>query len=293
MSEPSSSQATNKATSKNMKWTDAHDEVLLLIMLDMRKEGKFIPGGFTSEGWGLITKQMVTVHGPDFSKDKLKNRFKSYKKWYSAMKSMLNLSGFGWDEERKKVTAEEGVWDDYIAAHPGHSMYRTRHMPNYLLMCEIFGDSIADGREEFVTNDVPQSPPSVHADALGDNDMDVDDHGTPQNEEARDEHISSIRGRSAVTGGSSRQITRRQSTGDAMVAVVGRTADAVDAISRNTISTKNLQKEVWEALLPIDLEMRIKMKAFEQLGDEVKASQFLALDNDTRKIYVLGSLDLM
>ena len=78
-----------------------------------------------------------------------------------------------------------------------------------------------------------------------------------------------------------------------MVAVVGRMANAVDAISRNTISTKNLQKEVCEALLPIDLEIRIKMKAFEQLGDEVKASQFLALDNDTRKIYVLGSLDLL
>ena len=98
-----------------MKWTDAHDEVLLLIKLDMRKERKFIPGGFMSEGWGLITKQMQTIHGPEFSKDKLKNKFKSYKKRYSAMKCMLNLSGFGWDEERKKVTVEEGVWDDYIA----------------------------------------------------------------------------------------------------------------------------------------------------------------------------------
>eukprot|EP00268_Persea_americana_P009977 TRINITY_DN1400_c2_g1_i1.p2 TRINITY_DN1400_c2_g1~~TRINITY_DN1400_c2_g1_i1.p2 ORF type:complete len:124 (+),score=13.76 TRINITY_DN1400_c2_g1_i1:1748-2119(+) len=94
---------------------------------------------------------MLTIHGPEFSKDKMKNKFKSYKKWYSAMKSMLNLSGFGWDEKRKKVTAEEGVWDDYIAEHPGHSMYRTRHMPDYLLMCEIFGDSIVDGRKEFVT----------------------------------------------------------------------------------------------------------------------------------------------
>ena len=63
--------------------------------------------------------------------------------------------------------------------HPGHSMYRTRHMPDYLLMCEIFGDSIVDGQEEFVTNDVPPSPPSVHADALGDNDMGADDDGTP------------------------------------------------------------------------------------------------------------------
>ena len=31
------------------------------------------------------------------------------------MKAMLYLSGFGWDEERKKVTAEDGVWDNYIA----------------------------------------------------------------------------------------------------------------------------------------------------------------------------------
>ena len=54
------------------------------------------------EGWGLITKQMLTVHGPKSVKDKLKNMFKSYKKWYSATKSVLNLSGFGWDEERKK-----------------------------------------------------------------------------------------------------------------------------------------------------------------------------------------------
>ena len=30
------------------------------------------------------------------------------------MKAMLNLSEFGWDEERKKVTAEDGAWDDYI-----------------------------------------------------------------------------------------------------------------------------------------------------------------------------------
>lgn len=114
MSEPTSSQAADKATSKNMKWTDAHDDVLLRIMLEMRKEGKCIPGGFTSEGWGFITKEMQTKYGPKFSKDKLKNRFKSLKKWYSSMKSMLNLNGFEWDKERKKIIAEDKLWDDYI-----------------------------------------------------------------------------------------------------------------------------------------------------------------------------------
>ena len=115
MSQPSSSQAARGSTLRNIKWTNTNDVVLLHIMLEMRKEGKVIPGGFTSEGWALITKEMQTKFGPEFSKDKLKNRLKSYKTWYSAMKAMLNLGGFGWDEERKKVTVEAGVWDDYIA----------------------------------------------------------------------------------------------------------------------------------------------------------------------------------
>ncbi|RWR76297.1 L10-interacting MYB domain-containing protein [Cinnamomum micranthum f. kanehirae] len=71
---------------------------------------------------------MQTKFGPEFNKDKLKNKLKSCKKWYSAMKAMLNLSGFGWDEERKKDTAEAGVWDDYIARHsaaPGGSSRQT------------------------------------------------------------------------------------------------------------------------------------------------------------------------
>ena len=84
-------------------------------------------------------------------------------------------------------------------------MYRTRRMPDYLLMCEIFGDSIADGREEFVTNDVARSPQFVHSNALGDNDMDADDDAIPQNEKAGDEHISAVRGHSAAPGGSSHQ----------------------------------------------------------------------------------------
>ncbi|XXG43091.1 hypothetical protein AAC387_Pa01g3206 [Persea americana] len=256
MSEPTSSKGADKATSRNMKWTDAHDDVLLRIMLEMRKEGKCIPGGFTSEGWGFITKEMQTKYGPKFSKDKLKNRFKSLKKWYSSMKSMLNLNGFEWDKERKKIIAEDKLWDDYIAAHPRHNIYRSRRMPDYLIMCKIFGDSIVNGQEEMATNDIARSPPSIHNDALDDNGMNIDDDATPHNEEVGDEHISTVRGRSAAPRGSSRQIRRRQSTGDAMVTVVGRMADAIEAISRNIVSMEVLQKRVWEALLPIDLEMK-------------------------------------
>lgn len=47
---------------------------------------------------------MKEQFGNDFDKSKLKNRFKSYKKWYSGMKTLLNLSGF----------VETTVWDGYL-----------------------------------------------------------------------------------------------------------------------------------------------------------------------------------
>ena len=58
---------------------------------------------------------MTKIYGASFSKDKLKNRFKTLEKAYSVMKTLLNLSGFGWCKTRKMVTTEGPVWDDYLA----------------------------------------------------------------------------------------------------------------------------------------------------------------------------------
>lgn len=103
-----------RSTARYMKWTNRQDEMLIHFMREMCKQGKSIPGGFTAEGWNEITKEMKMLFGPDFHKDKLKNRCKTFKKWYREMKAMISLSGFSWDEEKKMVTAESGVWDDYI-----------------------------------------------------------------------------------------------------------------------------------------------------------------------------------
>lgn len=59
---------------------------------------------------------MKAHFGPKFKKDKLKNRRKTYRRWYNNVKQMLNLSGFGWNEETRMVTAETAVWEDYIRA---------------------------------------------------------------------------------------------------------------------------------------------------------------------------------
>ena len=91
------------------------DDTLIQLMVEQCKEGRGIKGGFTCEGWDLLTKEIKTAHGSFFSKDKLKNRFKTLKKTYGDLKAMLDLSGFGWDDTRKMVTAEPDVWKEYVA----------------------------------------------------------------------------------------------------------------------------------------------------------------------------------
>ena len=34
---------------------------------------------------------------------------------YKIVKALRELSGFGWDEVKKLVTASDSVWDDYLA----------------------------------------------------------------------------------------------------------------------------------------------------------------------------------
>ena len=38
------------------------------------------------------------------------------------VKKLRDLSGFGWDEERKVVTAADDVWDKYIAVRDQYCM---------------------------------------------------------------------------------------------------------------------------------------------------------------------------
>ncbi|RWR86423.1 putative nuclease HARBI1 [Cinnamomum micranthum f. kanehirae] len=132
------------------------------------------------------------------------------------MKTLLNLSGFGWDEDKKMVTAED-------RAHPDTAMYMLKCLPDYLHLAKIFGDSVADSRAGFASND-RQTPPQDNG---GEDEIDVN----ATQDEVGEDHVSSRKRRNAALGGSSRQMTKRHNVGEAMVENVGRMADALDRMS--------------------------------------------------------------
>ncbi|XXG79650.1 hypothetical protein AAC387_Pa09g0677 [Persea americana] len=114
---------------------------------------------------------MKTQYGDFFSKDKLKNRFKTLKKTYADLKAMLDLSGFGWDDARKMVIVEPQVWKEYVVAHPKAAHYKNKTFPDWASLAIIFGDSVADGRDGFASND-PEPIEMVAKEEMQPNDMD-------------------------------------------------------------------------------------------------------------------------
>ncbi|KAJ9541768.1 hypothetical protein OSB04_028274 [Centaurea solstitialis] len=64
---------------------------------------------------------------------------------HALMELHASGNGFGWDEERKCVVAEDSVWDEYVKSHKGAASFRGKPFPFYDKLCIIFGMDRATG----------------------------------------------------------------------------------------------------------------------------------------------------
>ncbi|KAF6137670.1 hypothetical protein GIB67_023604 [Kingdonia uniflora] len=78
-------------------------------------------------------------------KEVLKNRHKKLRNIYTILKTLLDQSGFGWDDEKHMVTVDSYVWDEYLKEHSEAKPMRTKTMLNYHDLDEICRKSTTTG----------------------------------------------------------------------------------------------------------------------------------------------------
>uniref|UniRef100_A0A2N9HVL4 Myb/SANT-like domain-containing protein n=1 Tax=Fagus sylvatica TaxID=28930 RepID=A0A2N9HVL4_FAGSY len=121
------------------------DRYFVKLMLDQLKKGNKICNAFKEQAW----KDMLTLFngkfGSKYGKSFLKHRYKKLLKYYTDMKSLLEVKGFSWDEMQQKVAADDYVWDNYIKAHPDAHSYRKKTLVNYGDLKLIFGNAVSNG----------------------------------------------------------------------------------------------------------------------------------------------------
>lgn len=107
--------ARNSSERLRTVWTPEMDRYFIELMVEQVEKGNRIDDTlFSKRAW----KHMILLFNAKFKfqyeKDVLKNRHKTLRNLYKAVKNLLEQRGFSWDETRRMVTADNTVWDEYI-----------------------------------------------------------------------------------------------------------------------------------------------------------------------------------
>ncbi|KAI7933221.1 hypothetical protein MJO29_016967 [Puccinia striiformis f. sp. tritici] len=99
------------------------------------------------EGWTALTKKMLAKHKFAPTATQIKNQKAFLRRTFMDLKFLRDQSGFGWDEDRSIVTADDTVWTELLEAHPRREFRKLKDKPFlvYDLAYSVFNGKAASG----------------------------------------------------------------------------------------------------------------------------------------------------
>ncbi|KAJ4834782.1 hypothetical protein Tsubulata_002188, partial [Turnera subulata] len=126
---------------------------------------------FTSAGHFTAVEELLVVSLPGSgikAKPHIESRMRTLKTHFSILYDMIagrGTSGFGWDNDRKCITAENSVWEEYLKSHLDAEPFRYKSFPFYEELSIIFGKDRATGKEALDKQEAPNNENVVDDDA--------------------------------------------------------------------------------------------------------------------------------
>ncbi|KAK7017748.1 hypothetical protein R3P38DRAFT_3320499 [Favolaschia claudopus] len=127
-----------------VRWTASDDKIVVDTLKQAKKDGLQADSGWRPVVWGKCAEA-------------LKDNFKD-------LHGLRDLSGFGWDDGLKMVTATDGVWADLLKRHPEHERWRSTPFPLYDSILELVEGVVATGVGAFHAGPSTAPPASSNVD---------------------------------------------------------------------------------------------------------------------------------
>ncbi|KAF8395743.1 hypothetical protein HHK36_019694 [Tetracentron sinense] len=286
---------TAKEKGKYVTWTDEMDRCLTETLVEQVKQGNKLEKSLKAAAYTAAVKALNENFALDLTKENVRNRLKTWKKLYGALKELLAQSGFEWDETRKMVVADDFVWNDYIKSHPDARPFRARSIENYNELCIIIGSDQENRSWSRIGAEVDVKLITENEHVENENELMLADDNISRDGIGDGMEASSQQTRSRPTSSShSKQPGKKKRDSDAMLetmsaiaANIGRIADAL-AESNRTAGLDELFEMV-QKIPGFDDDLIIE--ACEYLSfDEKKAKMFFKLDDRLRKKWLLKRL---
>ncbi|CAN6460551.1 unnamed protein product [Victoria cruziana] len=128
-------------------WTTARSQFLVEQLIEQLVYGNKNDSGFTKEAWKLVCASFNRKFNLNYTTTQLKSHFKILRKQYELVKLLRSQSGFGWDDVYKVVTADEDVWEQYIAVNSDAKNYRNKCFPLFDQCATLFDAGKKIGHE--------------------------------------------------------------------------------------------------------------------------------------------------
>ncbi|XP_028784771.1 uncharacterized protein LOC114740731 [Neltuma alba] len=138
-------------------WTPEEDELLIHCMMVLHAKGELMCENGLRSGVLNTLKDMLYDLIPGCSlkaHPHIQSRIKKLKTDYGVVSDLLNLFGFGWNAERKCVTAPKAVWDEYVRAHKEVAKFQNKSFSYYDKLHDMLGKDKATGKDTQTCEDV-------------------------------------------------------------------------------------------------------------------------------------------
>ena len=124
-----SSVSSQNSRGTKRKWVPEENVPLVSCMVDLHNVGTFnadtgFKAGYLNELEKMLEKALPNAMLK--AKPNIESRIRLLKREWSIVYDMLNgqnNSGFGWDEHRQLVVAEDAVWESYVKVKCISSIY--------------------------------------------------------------------------------------------------------------------------------------------------------------------------
>ncbi|XP_028060687.1 uncharacterized protein LOC114264281 [Camellia sinensis] len=229
------------------------------------------------------------------------SKIKFWRKQYNALQDMLNMSGFGWNDEQKMVLVDsDDVWQNYVRRVPDAKGMRNRPFPFYEDWLILFGkdratgelaedpaDAVAAMEKEdanATTEEGEQSPVEQFSMNMGDTDYSMSTAGNVPN---RADSAKTGKKRARPTEGIPTELSEMaknlgsfiENTNTTMVEVAHRIGYSHDLSQQRRLVNAELLK------LPMSNTQRL-MAASMIVKDEDKVDLFFSLDENDKMEWV-------
>ncbi|XP_057549551.1 uncharacterized protein LOC130827726 [Amaranthus tricolor] len=272
------SSASGGGRGKNKRfWTAQEDKALVEALSELAVDPHWrCENGFRS-GYMVRLEELIGKALPGCGLKALPHidsRLKTLVAKFRAISQMLNTSGFVWDDEKKMISVDRAVYDEYCKNHPNCKNLFGVSFPHFHELMNVYGKDYATGKPaedyvEAIQNLQNVAPPQVTLDSSDDEGIDASGNATqtvtsPPAKKIKTEKTSNKRSKRGNAGeGSSNELASLQAFMkdmnvhlSTMANVIARTDDREQKVVEQT-------EKVLEELLSFNLEGVTPNQVFE------------------------------